>query len=102
MPISFLIIAAGCGLILTASFFRGRSLLVSLSGLTLVVGVALLGVTQLAWAFAMTPIDLSSALASIVIGLAALSFVHVLPRLRHMEIVGRPSGHSTTSSGDVR
>jgi hypothetical protein len=104
MPISFLIIAAGCGLVLAASFTRGRPPLVSLGGFVLVAGVALLGVAQLAWAFAMVPIDLTSALASVVIGLAALSFVHVLPRLRHIEIVGRErrSGHAETLSEDVR
>ncbi len=99
MQVSFLVLAVGFAFIVAASFLRGRSRLVSIGGFLLVVGVAVLGVTQLSWAFGMTPIDLTTALASIVIGLGALSFVHVLPRLRHMEVVGRQpknaqSGHS--------
>lgn len=89
MQASFVIIAAGFLLLLAASFPLGKSRLSTIGGAVLMIGVAVLGVTQLAWAFALTPIDLPTALASVVIGLAALSFVHVLPRLRHMEIVGR-------------
>lgn len=104
MPLSFLIIAVGFMLVLGASFPTGRSRLVMLAGLTLVSGVALLGIAQLAWAFAMTPIDLGSALASVAIGLGALSFVHVLPRLRHMDVTGREetSQRTRTARGDVR
>lgn len=90
MQVSFLMIALGLLLLFGASFRRGRSRIVSLAGMVLVTGVAILGVTQISWAFGMTPIDLTTALASVVIGLGALSFVHVLPRLRHLEIIGRP------------
>jgi hypothetical protein len=89
MQIAFVIIATGFLLLLASSFIRSGLRLATGSGLVLMIGVAALGVTQLSWAFAMTPVDLTAALASIVIGLAALSFVHVMPRLRHMRILGQ-------------
>ena len=104
MQIAFVVIAAGFLLLLVSSFVGNRSRLAIGSGLVLMIGVAALGVTQLSWAFAMTPIDITAAVASVFIGLAALSFVHVLPRLRHMDIVGHPDHHqdSGISKEDVR
>lgn len=102
MQISFVVIALGFLLLIGASFQRGRSRSVCVGGIVLIAGVAILGITQISWAFGMTPIDLTTALASIVIGLGALSFVHVLPRLRHLEIIGRPQQPPAQPQGDAQ
>lgn len=87
MQVSFVVIAIGFLLLVAASFLPARPRIVTFAGLTLILGVAALGVTQVAWGVSMSPIDLTMTAASIMIGLAALSFVHVLPRLRHLEVI---------------
>lgn len=85
MQLSFALIALGFLLLLAAT--RHNPKLIRTAGLVLMIGCAGLGITQVAWGIVMSPIDLDMTAASIVIGLGALSFVHVLPRLRHLEVV---------------
>jgi hypothetical protein len=49
-------------------------------------GLALVGVSQIIWGIWDTSVDLRLAVSSMLTGLAALSLVHVTPRLRHLEI----------------
>lgn len=89
MQVSFVVIAIGFLLLVAASYLPTHRRLVTYAGLTLILGVATLGVTQVAWGVSMSAIDLAMTAASIMIGLAALSFVHVLPRLRHLDVIHR-------------
>ena len=97
---SFAMISAGFLLLLIASFRTTAPRLVAVAGSLLVLGTAIIGVTQVAWGITMAPVDMGMTVASIVIGLGALSFVHVLPRLRHLDMVytransGRLGRHS--------
>jgi hypothetical protein len=89
MQASFVIIAVGFLLLTAASLVPRRSRLVLEAGVTVMVGAVVLGVAQIVWGISMSPIDLPMTAAAIVIGLAALSFAHVLPRLRHLTVVQR-------------
>jgi hypothetical protein len=87
LQVSFATISSAFFLLLVASFHRAAPRLVSAAGSALVLGAAILGITQVAWGVTMAPVDLAMTTASTVIGLGALSFAHVLPRLRHLEVV---------------
>ncbi|MDJ0923645.1 MAG: hypothetical protein QNJ77_03705 [Acidimicrobiia bacterium] len=87
MQVSFVVIAIGFLLLIAASHVREGRRWVTTAGIVLVIGTATLGVTQIVWGVTMAPIDLTMSVPSLVIGLGALSFVHVLPRLRHLDIV---------------
>lgn len=87
LQVSFVVIAIGFLLLVAASFFPARRRLVLYSGGALTVGIATLGINQVGWGVGMAPVDLTMTVASIVIGLGALSFVHALPRLRHLDII---------------
>ncbi len=89
LQVSFAMISTGFLLLLVASIRTTASRLVSVAGLLLVLGTAIIGVTQVAWGITMAPVDMGMTVASIVIGLGALSFTHVLPRLRHLDVVYR-------------
>ena len=95
MQASFVLIAAGFLLLVVASFRSAGSKLGPVGAVTLLIGIATLGAAQIAWALGMAPVDLATSASSVVIGLAALSLVHVLPRLRHIEIV-YPGGEEST------
>ena len=84
---AFVAISVGFLLLMVASVRRKALRLVSLAGILLMSGTATIGVTQVAWGVTMAPVDLAMTAASIVIGLGALSFTHVLPRLRHLDFV---------------
>lgn len=83
----FAVIAVAFALLVAVSFLPARHRLLTAAGVTLLVGVAALGMALTAWAILMAPVDLAATGASLVAGLAALSFAHVLPRLRHLEFV---------------
>jgi hypothetical protein len=95
LQVSFVIIAIAFLLLVAASFLPAHRRLVLYSGVALSLGIATLGVTQVGWGIGMAPIDLTMTVASIVIGLGALSFVHVLPRLRHLDIVAELKDENT-------
>lgn len=84
---SFIVIAIAFLILLAGSFLPNRHRLVSTAGVALIVGVTLHGMAQITWGIWMAPIDLAATAASVMIGLGALSLAHVLPRLRHLEIV---------------
>lgn len=91
LQLSFLMLAAGSLLIIVASYRTGVSRLVPTAAVLLVTGTAIIGVTQVAWGVTLAPVDLAMTAASIAIGLGALSFTHVVPRLRHLQLVsGQP------------
>jgi hypothetical protein len=87
LQVGFLVIAAGFALLVAASFVSSRSRFVSFAGATIMAGVAVLAATQVSWGILTAPTDLALASAALVSGLAASSFVHVVPRLRHLEVV---------------
>jgi hypothetical protein len=97
---SFAMLSTGFFLLIVASLYGNAPRLVSAAGSALVLGTAILGITQVAWGIAMSPVDLLVTAAAITIGLGALSFVHVLPRLRHLDIVY--SGAETGRRGEQR
>jgi len=91
LQVAFAMIAVGSLLIIVASYRAWASRIVSPAGVLLVSGTAIIGVTQVAWGVTLAPVDLAISVASIVIGLGALSFTHVVPRLRHLQFVcGQP------------
>lgn len=97
LQVSFMMISAAFCLLLLASLRTVAHRLVSAGGLLLVLGTAIIGVTQVAWGVTMAPVDLAMTAASTVIGLGALSFTHVLPRLRHLDVV-----YSRAETGRLR
>jgi hypothetical protein len=86
MQASFVIIAVALLMLTLASFLSAPQRLVRLAGIALMAGVIVLGLTQLSWGIGMSPVDLAMTVASVTIGLGALSFAHVLPRLRHLPV----------------
>jgi hypothetical protein len=68
------------------AFFRCRRTVATLASALVMVGLALVGVSQIIWGIWDTSVDLGLAVSSMLTGLAALSLVHVTPRLRHLEI----------------
>ncbi len=99
MQASFIIIAAAFVLIVAASFFPPRRRLVAAAGILLMVGVSTFAVTQLLWGIWAAPADLAMTAAAVLVGLAALSFVHVLPRVRHLDVT-HPAAESKDGRGD--
>ena len=87
MQLSFVIISLAFVALVAASLVPARFGLATKAGLILIVGAVVHGFAQLAWGIWMATVDLAATAPSVVIGLAALSFAHVLPRLRHIEIV---------------
>jgi hypothetical protein len=87
LQVSFAMISTGSLYLLLASFRKTAPPLISAAGLLLVAGTAIIGVSQVAWGITMAPVDLPMAAGSLMIGLGALSFTHVLPRLRHLNVV---------------
>ena len=91
MQLSFVIIAVAFVTLVAASMVPARYGLATKAGVILIAGVAMQGLAQLAWGIWMATVDLAATAPSVVIGLGALSFAHVLPRLRHLEFV-HPDG----------
>lgn len=91
MQASFAVIALGFILLLVASFAPPRRSYATVVGIVLMVGIGGLAVTLILWGIWAAPAGLAMTAASIVVGLAALSLVHVLPRLRHLEISNNTS-----------
>ena len=49
-------------------------------------GTVVFGISQIVWGILAAPVDLAITMPSVLAGLAALSLVHVMPRLRHLQI----------------
>ena len=102
MQLSFVVIALGFSVLIVASLGPSPAPWVRRSGLVLMLGVAMLALTVIAWGITMSPVDMTMTAASLVVGLAALSFVHVLPRLRHLEIIYSRAESGRLGGGSLR
>jgi hypothetical protein len=80
-----LVVGVGAAVVAVGALFRSRHV-AGLGGVLIIAGLSALGLSQVLWGIWDTSVDLALASASIVTGLAALSLVHVSPRLRHLEI----------------
>jgi hypothetical protein len=88
MVVGFLAIAGGCGLIILASVRRtGRRRLAGLGGSAALAGILSFGIGQIIWGFAAVPVDLAITACALGVGLGSCSLAHVLPRLRHLDVV---------------
>jgi energy-converting hydrogenase Eha subunit E len=87
MASGFVVVGAGLLLLALASWSRRRRRAVLAAGVAIVAGTATYGIAQIIWAILAAPVDLTITLPSMFVGLAALSVLHVMPRLRHLQIV---------------
>lgn len=88
MVLGIFIASAGCLLIVLASLSkRGGRRLAGIGGASALAGIVLFGAGQIIWGFIAIPIDLAVTATALGAGLAACSLAHVLPRLRHLEVV---------------
>lgn len=83
----FVTTAAGFALLALAAATRGTSQQFHRSGLILIGGLGIFSLGQLVWGMSTVTYDLAIALPSIGAGLAAAAAVHLVPRLRHLEIM---------------
>ena len=81
---SLMLIGIGCACLVVGSFVRNRRLLISFAGTLVVGGTALFACSQIIWGIWAARADVTITIASFVMGLASLSIVHVLPRVRHL------------------
>lgn len=81
---ALLTIGMGCALISLNALIRSKRILV-VAGAFIVLGLMLFATSQIIWGVWATSVDLQLALSSLVMGLAALSWSHVMPRLRHLD-----------------
>lgn len=79
-----LVVGVGAAVVSVGALLRLR-LVAGLGGALIIAGLSSLGLSQILWGIWDTSVDLTLAAASIITGLAALSLVHVSPRLRHLE-----------------
>lgn len=82
-----LALGAGCAISAINGFLVARRRIAIVSGTLVVLGLGFIGVSQIIWGIWDTSVDLGLAVSSIMTGLAALSLVHVMPRLRNVEIL---------------
>ncbi len=82
---SLLVLGVGFAISAVNAVARSRRLLVA-SGTVIVLGLTLFASSQIIWGVWVTSVDFWLATASIMMGLAALSWAHVMPRLRHLEL----------------
>lgn len=87
MVVGFVLVGIGFAMVVIASFATRRRLVLTGAGLTIMTGTALFGCGQIAWGVVAVNTDPTITVVSIGIGLAALSFLHVVPRLRRLQIV---------------
>ena len=87
MVVGFTLVGFGFAMVAIASFATKRNSVVTGAGLTIMVGTALFACGQIAWGVVAVNTDPAITAISIGIGLASLSFLHVVPRLRRLQIV---------------
>ena len=79
--------AVGIGALLcgTAAFASARRL-ATIGGGVVLIGAGLIAVSQFTWGIWVLPVDVGMGLSAVFVGFVTLSWVHVLPRLRRLEI----------------
>ena len=87
IAIGFVAVGIGALLLVLASFVKRRRLVATSAGFTVMIGTALFAGGQIAWGIVAVTTDPAITATSVGAGLAALSFLHVVPRLRKLEIL---------------
>ena len=87
MATGFAAVGIGFAAIVIASLIHEPRPLAFKGGVAVVVGTGIFGCAQIAWGIAAVTIDAAITVTSVGVGLAALSFIHVVPRLRKLQIV---------------
>lgn len=87
MVMGFTAFAGGAFLLLLASMVRRGRRLAGLAGAAALFGIVSFGTGQIIWGFVAVRIDLAVTATTFGVGFGAYSLAHVLPRLRHLEIV---------------
>ena len=86
MTVGFIMVAAGCLLIALAPALPRQRLIAGTGGAAALAGIFLFGLGQIIWGFAAIPVDLTVTAAALGVGLASCALVHVLPRLRFLNL----------------
>jgi hypothetical protein len=84
--VGFIAVTVGCFLVALAPALRRRRRVAGIGAAGALAGIFLFGLGQIVWGFAAIPVDLTVTATALVIGLASCSLVHVLPRLRYLEV----------------
>ncbi len=87
MTLAFLTVGAGLVLLALMPATTDKQRLARVAGTTVALGLTSFAITQIIWGLTVVPQDLAIAVPSIGAGLAAGSAAHVVPRLRHLEIL---------------
>lgn len=87
MVTGFVIAGVACLLILAATFLRAPRSMLAVAAMGGLAGLVSFATGLIVWGFVATRVDLALTASAIVVGLGGLSLAHVLPRLRHLEIV---------------
>jgi hypothetical protein len=82
----FAAVGIGFAAIVVASFLSRGRLVTLIGGASVMAGTAAFGCAQIGWGFAAVTTDLAITATSIAVGLSALSFIHVVPRLRKLQM----------------
>jgi hypothetical protein len=87
MAAGFAAVGIGFALVVIASFATRRRPLALAGGAAIVAGTATFACAQIVWGVTAVTVDPAITATSLGVGLAALSFLHVVPRLRKLQIV---------------
>lgn len=87
IAVGFVAVGIGAALLVMASFLKMPRLIVATGGFAIMLGTAMFAAGQIAWGIVAVTTDPAITATSVAVGLAALSFLHVLPRLRKLEFV---------------
>lgn len=83
----FVAVGTGFAMVVLASFLVRRRVLAIAGAGAIGVGTAVFACAQIAWGITAVTVDPAITVTSISVGLAALSFLHAVPRLRNLQIV---------------
>lgn len=86
MVVGLIAVAVGCLLIALAPALARRRQVAGVGGATALAGIFMFGLGHITWGFAAIPVDLTVTVTALGVGLASCALVHVLPRLRYLEI----------------
>ena len=87
MVTGFLISGTACLLILVATLFRSPRRLLAIAGIAGIAGLVSFASGLIVWGFVATQVDLALTVGAIGAGLGGYSLAHVLPRIRHLDLV---------------
>jgi len=85
LAVGFSLVGIGFALVVLASFVSKR--LLTYAGIAIMVGTALFAGAQIAWGITAVTVDPAITVTSVAVGLASLSLLHVVPRIRKLKIV---------------